>query len=111
MPQESKPDKCKCLELLEMQEAIKSFADNVAVSVVDLFADACPELMGNVIDHIVARLVHIRILADDDEIEDRALPVEVSKRIETMGGRLPALLMVIIGEATAREGMEKDARH
>lgn len=110
MPQESKPDKCKCLQTLEMQEGIKAFADNTAVSVVDLFGDACPELVGSVVDHIVARLLHIRILADDHEIEDDKLLDEMEKHITAMSGRLPALLTVIIQEAMAREGTV-DVRH
>jgi hypothetical protein len=110
MPRESKPEACTCLKLLEMQEGIKTFADEAAVSVVELFGDACPELVGNVVDHIVARLLHIQILSDDHEIEDHRLPEEMEKRITAMSGRLPALLMVIIQEAMAREGTV-DVRH
>lgn len=99
----SKPNECKCMQLLEMKESINDYSNEASAQMLDTWGSSCPVLFQHVADHLIARLAHMRILSVDPDIRDGDVADEMARTITEMSGRLPALLAEVIEEADTRE--------
>ena len=101
---------CKCAGTLEIIHAANDYAETVAAQLVEDWTGGCPELVDLAVDHIVARLIHVQVIAHDDGLgEGQRLLTAVEKTLRRASTRLPALLSTIIEEAN-KKGV-KNASH
>lgn len=103
---------CACVRDLETRETMAGFANEVACEVVDMVGGTCPPMVDYTLDELIARLVHVAVMAHDEALDDEDVKrtVEaVEKYALKLAKRLPSVVARIMEEKKQMES--PNARH